>query len=94
MHGRPVICSDIGGMAEKVTHSVNGLHFTVGDPAHLAETILTAVRTPGLWDRLRAGIPPVYSMNRHVAKLTELYGELIERRASTTEAPALLKETG
>jgi glycosyltransferase involved in cell wall biosynthesis len=26
-HGRPVICSDIGGMAEKVTHGVNGLHF-------------------------------------------------------------------
>src|SRR5436190_473016 len=25
MHGRPVICSDIGGMSEKVTHGVNGL---------------------------------------------------------------------
>ncbi len=36
MHGRPVICSDIGGMAEKVTHQVNGLHFGVGSPAALA----------------------------------------------------------
>ena len=39
MHGRPVICSDIGGMAEKVTHQVNGLHFTVGSPAAWRETI-------------------------------------------------------
>ena len=30
-HGRPVICSDIGGMAEKVTDGVNGLHFRRGD---------------------------------------------------------------
>ena len=28
MQRRPVICSGIGGMAEKVTHGVNGLHFT------------------------------------------------------------------
>ena len=30
-HGRPVICSDIGGMAEKVTDGVNGLHFRTRD---------------------------------------------------------------
>ena len=29
MHGRPVICSDVGGMAEKVTHRVDGLLFPV-----------------------------------------------------------------
>ena len=33
MHGRPVICTDIGGMKEKVTHDVNGLHFVVAQPA-------------------------------------------------------------
>ena len=33
LHGRPVICSDIGGMAEKVTDGVNGLHFRAGDRA-------------------------------------------------------------
>ena len=57
MHGRPVICSDIGGMAEKVTDGVNGLHFAAGNPAQLAETIRLAVSTPGLWDRLRDGHP-------------------------------------
>ena len=94
MNRRPVICSDIGGMAEKVAHSVNGLHFTVGDPAHLAQTIITGVRTPGLWDRLRAGIPPAYAMQRHVDNLTELYDELIKQRASQAEARPLLEQTG
>jgi glycosyltransferase involved in cell wall biosynthesis len=94
MNRRPVICSDIGGMAEKVAHSVNGLHFTVGDPAHLAQTIITGVRTPGLWDRLRAGIPPAYAMQRHVDNLTELYNELIDERASQAEARPLLEQTG
>ena len=31
-YGRPVICSDIGGMSEKVTDGVNGLHFRRRDP--------------------------------------------------------------
>ena len=37
--GRPVICSNIGGMAEKVSPGVAGLHFQVGDAADLARTM-------------------------------------------------------
>jgi glycosyltransferase involved in cell wall biosynthesis len=86
MHGRPVICSDIGGMAEKVTHDVNGLHFKVSDPAHLAETIRQAVSTPGLWDRLHRGIPPVYRMDQHVESLTTIYDELAALKSTPAEA--------
>src|SRR3989449_4054162 len=57
LHGRPVICSDIGGMAEKVADGVNGLHFRTRDSADLAATIRRAVTTPGLWEKLRGGIP-------------------------------------
>jgi glycosyltransferase involved in cell wall biosynthesis len=76
-HGRPVICSDIGGMAEKVTDGVNGLHFRVGDPIALANTIKLAASEPELWDRLTRGIPPVYGMEDHVASLKRLYRELL-----------------
>lgn len=76
-HGRPVICSDIGGMAEKVTHEVNGLHFRAGDPRSLAETLRRATTEPGLWDRLRAGIPEVYDMEDHVRSLGEIYDGLL-----------------
>jgi glycosyltransferase involved in cell wall biosynthesis len=95
MHGRPVICSGIGGMAEKVANGVNGLHFVVSDPASLAETIHTASATPGLWERLREGIPPVFAMSEHTANLTRIYGELIARRSGPPhEAPALVQATG
>jgi glycosyltransferase involved in cell wall biosynthesis len=81
MHGRPVICSGVGGMAEKVTDGVNGLHFILSNRPHLAETIARAVQTPGLWEQLRAGIPPVYAMAEHTAHLHTLYADLIARRA-------------
>jgi glycosyltransferase involved in cell wall biosynthesis len=90
MHGRPVICSDIGGMAEKVTHQVNGLHFNVGSPAALAETILAASTTAGLWDRLQAGIPGIFTMSEHVANLTRIYAELADRhRPPQPQVPTL-----
>jgi len=83
--GRPVICSDIGGMAEKVLDGVNGLHFRVGDPERLAATIRRA-RTPGLWERLREGIPPVHSMADHAAVLTAAYGSLLSRERQAVPA--------
>jgi glycosyltransferase involved in cell wall biosynthesis len=82
-HGRPVLCSDIGGMAEKVTHQVNGLHFRAGDPKSLAAAMHRAATTPGLWDRLRQGISPVYSMEQHVNTLTKLYRELCDQSLAT-----------
>jgi glycosyltransferase involved in cell wall biosynthesis len=83
---RPVICSDIGGMAEKVTDGVNGLQFRVGDPDSLAATIRRAVATPGLWERLRDGIPAMHSMSEHAGVLTDAYRSLLARRLAGATA--------
>lgn len=56
-HGRPVICADIGGMAEAVTDGRDGLHFRAGSAAALAATMAEAC-DPALWSRLRDGIAP------------------------------------
>jgi glycosyltransferase involved in cell wall biosynthesis len=91
LHRRPVICSDIGGMAEKVTDGIDGLHFRARDPVSLAETIERAVGTPGLWESLRDGIEVVHPMDDHVERLSGLYEELLERRRDESahrEAPA------
>jgi glycosyltransferase involved in cell wall biosynthesis len=80
LHRRPVICSDIGGMAEKVTDGVDGLHFRAGDPDSLADTIERAVGTPDLWKTLRDGIGVVHPMNEHIERLSRLYEDLLERR--------------
>lgn len=77
-HRRPVICSDIGGMAEKVTNGVNGLHFRAGDSRSLAQTIQAAVSTPGLWETLRRGIPQVHSMQRHMDVIKSIYNSVLE----------------
>jgi glycosyltransferase involved in cell wall biosynthesis len=78
-YGKPVICSSIGGMAEKVADRINGLHFRVGDSAHLAQVIREAATTPDLWQSLRQGIPPLYGMKDHVAAVAGLYRELLQR---------------
>lgn len=48
---RPVICSDIGGMREKIEHGRTGLHFPVGNAPALAAVLADLARTP---DRLAA----------------------------------------
>ena len=94
--GRPVICSDIGGMAEKVDDGVNGLHFRAGDPTSLARTIKSAAEEPGLWEQLRNGIRPMYAMDEHMATLAGLYDGsaarketvvLVEKRAAKSTRP-------
>lgn len=72
-HGRPVICSDVGGMAEKVIDGVTGLHFRAGDPADLARVMRTAAGTPGLWERLRVNVRPPHPLGEHVRRVKELY---------------------
>ena len=80
MHRRPVIASDIGGMAEKVRHGVDGLHFHVGDPADLARTMRRAAREGGLWSRLEGQIQPIFSIQEAVEELSDLYHGLLDRR--------------
>lgn len=79
-HGRPIVCSDVGGMAEKVRDGVDGMHFRVGDAHSLARAIETATTNPRLWRSLREGIREPYPMDAHVSHLRAMYGDLIERR--------------
>lgn len=55
--GRPVICSGIGGMAERVASGVDGLHVPPGDAAALAEAMRAAI-DPELWRRLARRTAP------------------------------------
>lgn len=65
MFRRPPICSNIGGMAERIEHDRTGLLFEVGDPASLCATLHRCATEPGLHARLAAnspGVPPVVSV--------------------------------
>jgi len=50
--GKPVICSNIGGMAEKVRDGLDGLHFEVGRPASLAAVLANLAERPEQLDEI------------------------------------------
>lgn len=79
-YGRPVICGDVGGMAEAVRHEVNGLHFATGDENALAATLHRACSSPGLWDQLRANVPAVPDAHAQASEMLALYRQLLSRR--------------
>jgi len=58
MFGKPVICSNVGAMAERVTDGVDGLLFEMADPRALAAVMQRACTEDGLWQRLHDGIQP------------------------------------
>jgi glycosyltransferase involved in cell wall biosynthesis len=76
-HRRPVICSNIGGMAEKVQHAGNGLHFRVGSAQGLADIMQRAMHEKGMWRKLVDQISPPTTMTDCAAQHIQLYGELM-----------------
>jgi glycosyltransferase involved in cell wall biosynthesis len=76
-HRRPVICSDIGGMAEMVEDGVSGLHFAAGNPHALAVVMRRALTEPGLWDRLVGQSPRVPALKGALARHIALYNTLL-----------------
>lgn len=86
LHGRPVICADIGGMAEKVRDGETGLHFRARNPADLARTLERAATTPGLWQSLASRIVPPPSTLESAAQHAAHYECLIA--AATARATA------
>ena len=86
MAGLPVVCSNIGGMAEKVADHVSGLHFLAGDPIDLLDKLLELAGAPELYDRLVAGIPPLLTQEQMAQRMHDLYDGL---RSSLVPAASL-----
>jgi GT2 family glycosyltransferase/glycosyltransferase involved in cell wall biosynthesis len=77
--GVPVVCSDLGGMAEMVEDGVSGLRFQPGDVADLREKLLRLVREPGLLETLRRGIPAVRPIEDDARELRAHFAQLARR---------------
>jgi glycosyltransferase involved in cell wall biosynthesis len=81
LHGRPIICSDIGGMAEKVRPDLDGLHFRVGSAEDLADRLGEALTQPDLWERLRATMQKPVSHHEAAQQHLDLYRSLASAKA-------------
>lgn len=81
MYGRPVICPDIGGMAEKVQHGVSGLHYRARDPVSLASVVESAVLDINRYDQLCAQLPAASTIKDCVTSHLDLYAGLEPSRS-------------
>lgn len=54
--GRPLLVSDIGGMAEKVRDGIDGHHVASGNPLAWSTALCAAASSTSRWDELRAAI--------------------------------------
>jgi glycosyltransferase involved in cell wall biosynthesis len=79
--GTPVIATDLGGMAEAVSHEVSGLLFERDDVDDLARQLGRILEDPGLLARLRAGVPPVKAIDEEVSELEAIYTDLIRQQS-------------
>jgi len=74
---RPVICADVGGMAEMVRDGIDGLHAPLGDAAGFAEIMRSAIENPLLWQRLVDGIAPPPTVHAAANDHLALYRDLL-----------------
>lgn len=77
----PVIATNLGGMAETVSHEVNGLLFERGNVDDLVYQIQRIVTEPDLIPKLKAGIPQVKTVQEDVSELEQIYIELFRLKA-------------
>jgi len=67
------VCSDIGGMAEKVRHGVDGYHVAAANVLQWARALTSLSKYGQEWDELRAGIRPPLSYAGCCAAHLELF---------------------
>jgi glycosyltransferase involved in cell wall biosynthesis len=79
-NNRPIICSDIGGMAEKVRDGIDGFHFPAGSAMALAFLLRRLAVAPELLAQraaqMRAQPAPPSTLDAHI----RLYREHLERK--------------
>ncbi len=91
---RPVICTGIGGMAEKVQNRRSGLHFRQGDGADLAKVMLEAADDV-LYRALCSGLPEVSDQTSMAREYLAVFNRMTKPRAASVPAltPALAQQT-
>lgn len=81
LHGKPVICSRIGGLPEIVDEGVTGLLFEPGNSMELAEKIQYLWEHPEICEEMgksgRARAMTLYSSSRYYASIVKMYHEAI-----------------
>lgn len=84
--GTPVVCTNLGGMAELVRHGENGLMFEMGDVQSLRERLLELIREPQRLHQLRPDRTRLKTIDENADQLECSYGELLSRSGNATHS--------
>jgi glycosyltransferase involved in cell wall biosynthesis len=85
--GRPLICTGIGGMAEKVPNRRSGLHFRLGDAADLAR-VMSEAADEVLYQALCSGLPNVADQATMARDYMATFTRLVKFGSGTVAADA------
>lgn len=77
--GLPVVATNLGNMAILVEHEKSGLLFELNNTLDLRRQLERLLHEPGLLDRLRAGIPPVKTIDEEMQEIVAHYTRLLAR---------------
>ncbi len=91
--GVPVVASNLGGMAELVSHERSGLLFEPGNADDLRRAIRRLLDEPQLLDRLRAGLPRMKTMEEDAEWTRQVYARHLpapKRALAGTTAPSVV----
>jgi glycosyltransferase involved in cell wall biosynthesis len=77
--GLPVVASDVGGVAEGVTHGVNGLLLPARNPSALAEAIAKLLDDPALRGTMGASARAVYEDRFRLEGMVDRTGAIYDR---------------
>jgi glycosyltransferase involved in cell wall biosynthesis len=75
---KPILCSDIGGLREKVVDGRDGLHFRANDAFSLAQAIARAATDAELWERLHSTLRPPTALTDCLSEHLALYRSLVK----------------
>jgi glycosyltransferase involved in cell wall biosynthesis len=90
--GRPVICTGIGGMAEKVPNRRAGLHFRPGDATDLARAMSEAADDV-LYKALCSGLPEVSDQTTMARDYLATFNRLVKPPAASEAARPTRRRT-
>jgi glycosyltransferase involved in cell wall biosynthesis len=73
---RPILCSDVGGMAEKVRDGIDGYHFPVGNSVALASSLLQLADKPNRLTSIGKTMGSPATTNEITDRYAQLYASL------------------
>lgn len=76
----PVVATNLGGMAEAISHNINGLLFERGNVKDLSYQLGRFIEEPGLMDKLIAGIPVVKKIEQEIDEIEQIYHQLLNTK--------------